>query len=198
MDPDLRGAFGASRSLNLFSLPESEMPDYSQGKIYCLRSPKTDKVYIGSTIVPLSKRLGQHKSTTNKCTSRHIVDAGDAFIELIEAFPCESREQLNKREGEIMRTMTNCINQKIMVQPQILTNTRGYIVYVDTAFFLVVSELDKKTHKIPRGVHEALPTTIQIGESELILSHIPITDSRLFSACREYVYDRERRSPAYA
>lgn len=173
------------------------MPDYSQGKIYAIRSPNTQQVYIGSTIVALSKRMGQHKATTNKCSSKAIIDAGEAYIELIEAFPCESREQLNKREGEVMRGTLNCINQKIQVQPQMLTNTRGYIVYVEDSFFLVVSELDKKTHKIPRGVQDALPTTIQIGESELILSHIPITDSRLFSACREYTYDRERRSPSY-
>ena len=29
------------------------MPDYSKGKIYCLRSFQTDDVYIGSTAKPL-------------------------------------------------------------------------------------------------------------------------------------------------
>jgi len=174
------------------------MPDYSQGKIYAIRSPHIPNVYIGSTIVPLSKRMGQHKASANKCSSKTVIDAGDAYIELVEAFPCESRDQLNKREGEVMRTTANCINQKIMVQPVELTNTRGYIVYVEASFFLVVSEIDKKTHKIAREEHEALPTTVRIGESELLLSHIPITESRLFSACREYIYDRDRRSPVYA
>lgn len=170
--------------------------NYSQGKIYVIRSPNMPQVYIGSTTMSLQKRFTQHKSATNKCSSKAVIDAGDATIEQVEACPCETRDHLNRREGEVMRGTANCINQKIQVQPQALTNTRGYIVYIDDDFFLVVSERSKKTHKIARDSN-TIPATVMIDEKELQLSHVPITDSRLFSACREYIYDRERRSPNY-
>jgi hypothetical protein len=35
--------------------------DYQNGKIYCIRSHKTDLIYVGSTCQPLSKRLGKHR-----------------------------------------------------------------------------------------------------------------------------------------
>jgi predicted GIY-YIG superfamily endonuclease len=38
------------------------MPDYQKGKIYKLWSPQGNEIYIGSTINPLAKRLGHHKS----------------------------------------------------------------------------------------------------------------------------------------
>jgi hypothetical protein len=172
------------------------MPDYQQGKIYALRSPNIDKVYIGSTTVPLSKRLGQHKASKNTCTSKQIIDAGEAYIELVEACPCESKDQLNKREGEIMRATVNCINRNIAIAISDISTKRGYIVYVEAEFFLIVSEIDKKTHKVPRN-GSSIPPTVCIDGKDLQLSHVPITESRLFSACREYIYDRERRSPVY-
>ena len=39
------------------------MRDYSQGKIYCIRSHETDLIYIGSTIQPLSIRMGKHRDS---------------------------------------------------------------------------------------------------------------------------------------
>ena len=34
---------------------------YAQGKIYAIRSPSTDKIYIGSTCDTLAKRLYGHR-----------------------------------------------------------------------------------------------------------------------------------------
>jgi hypothetical protein len=93
--------------------------DYKNGKIYSLRSPHTDKVYVGSTTQPLFKRLSKHRGNyycwkrgTDKRynTSFEIFDYGDAFIELIEEYPCENKMLLNKREGEIIRSM-ECVNK---------------------------------------------------------------------------------------
>ena len=39
--------------------------DYTNGKIYVMRSNKTDKIYIGSTTQPLFKRFFQHKVNTH-------------------------------------------------------------------------------------------------------------------------------------
>lgn len=89
------------------------MPDYSKGKIYAIRSPNTEQVYIGSTTQALSRRIAEHKNKPYETKSKIILEAGDAYIELIEEFPCDNKEQLNKREGEVMRATPNCINKQI-------------------------------------------------------------------------------------
>ncbi len=96
--------------------------DYKNGKIYCIRSHKTDDIYIGSTSQPLHKRFYYHKRGY-KCwkngkgkyvTSYKLIDNyDDCYIELIEEFPCENKMQLNKREGELIRENYNVVNKKI-------------------------------------------------------------------------------------
>ena len=96
------------------------MPDYQNGKIYAIRSYKTEDIYIGSTIKKyLSRRLAQHKATykhflnTNKryTTSFKIIELGDAYIELLENYPCNSKNELTQQEGEYIRNTKNCINK---------------------------------------------------------------------------------------
>lgn len=93
------------------------MPDYKQGKIYAIKSPNTDQVYIGSTVQSLQQRFFKHKHACKKrakmTLSHVIIDVGNAYIELIENYPCESKLELNRREGEIMRDTKNCCNVKI-------------------------------------------------------------------------------------
>jgi hypothetical protein len=81
------------------------MNKYENGKIYTIRSPHTDKYYICSTIASLKKHFYQHKSGLYK--SKEIIDAGDAYIELLENFPCKSKNELEKREGELLRQFKN-------------------------------------------------------------------------------------------
>lgn len=96
------------------------MPDYSKGKIYTIRNRNDDtKIYVGSTIQSLAVRLGGHKklSKTDKCMNRKLYievnnDWSDWYIELYENYPCENKEQLLKREGEIIRQIGN-LNLKI-------------------------------------------------------------------------------------
>ena len=85
------------------------MPDYQNGKIYTIRC-KSDNtlIYVGSTITTLSRRLAEHKSKSKKYNTRKIYQSindnwDDWYIELYEVYPCENKEQLNKREGEIIR-----------------------------------------------------------------------------------------------
>ena len=89
------------------------MPDYKNGQIYRLWSPHTDKFYIGSTCNMLAKRFHEHfhgykkflKSNTNYTSSYKLFELGmnDVEIELIELCPCNSRAELNRREGELIR-----------------------------------------------------------------------------------------------
>ena len=92
------------------------MPNYQNGKIYCIRSHQTDKIYIGSTIKKLSSRMAGHRHNfKNKqiyITSKELMKYEDAYIELLEAFPCNTVEELRKKEGEYIRKM-DCVNKCI-------------------------------------------------------------------------------------
>jgi len=96
------------------------MPDYSKGKIYTIRNRNDDsKVYVGSTIQSLAVRLGGHKRDSLKdiCMNRKLYievnnDWSNWYIELYENYSCENREQLLKREGEIIR-LIGTLNSKI-------------------------------------------------------------------------------------
>jgi len=93
------------------------MPDYQQGKIYAIRSHLTTDVYIGATCKRLSDRMAGHRYAYKKnivpCKSFNIIERGDAYMELIEAFPCNNKDELNKREGEIIRTTLNAVNARV-------------------------------------------------------------------------------------
>lgn len=106
---------------------ESTGKNYINGKIYTLRSPQTNKYYIGSTTQPLHKRLYGHrkdyeqflKNKKNNITSFYIVKFEDCYIELLEQFPCENNEQLRKREGELIRQhKDNVVNKRIETRTQ--------------------------------------------------------------------------------
>ena len=94
--------------------------DYQNGKIYTIRSHLTHEIYIGSTTQPLTKRLSTHKAKYKQwkkgeqhyTTSFKIIDFGDAYIELLEECPCNSKMLLHKREGELIRE-TECVNRYI-------------------------------------------------------------------------------------
>ena len=96
---------------------------YSNGKIYCIKSPNTDKYYIGSTCQELDDRFYGHL----KCYKYYIIDKNKAYvtsyeilkyessyIELIELYSCSSKAELEKREGEIMiQHKPNIVNNHI-------------------------------------------------------------------------------------
>lgn len=90
------------------------MTDYSTSKIYKIICNITQETYIGSTITPLKHRLCQHisdaKHKSQVCASKHIIDRGDFKIELIEDFPCETKQDLLFRERYWIENM-DCINK---------------------------------------------------------------------------------------
>ena len=87
------------------------MPNYSKGKIYTIRCKNDDsKIYVGSTCQTLAKRLCQHKKDSTNVEKypnhrfyRTLDNWDDWYIELYELFPCQSKEELNKKEGEVIR-----------------------------------------------------------------------------------------------
>ena len=100
----------------------TEINKYNTAMIYSIRSPATEKYYIGSTTQILCKRFGDHKTKYKGylkniykfVTSFKILELGDAYIELLEEFSCDNKLQLEKREGELIREhKNNCVNKKI-------------------------------------------------------------------------------------
>ena len=93
------------------------MPNYQNGKIYMIY-PKVDNaeegdVYYGSTTETISRRMTKHRS--NNISSKILFDkygVENCVIELVETYPCQSKEELNKKEGEYIRS-NKCINKRI-------------------------------------------------------------------------------------
>ena len=94
--------------------------DYKNGKIYCIRNNINDDIYVGSTTQPLCKRMAWHRQDAKKEKRKHQtfyskfneIGIENCYIELIEDCPCESLEQLRKREGHYIREM-GTLNHKI-------------------------------------------------------------------------------------
>ena len=101
---------------------EAVINKYHNGKIYTIRSYQTNTFYIGSTCQPLYKRLCQHRMNYkmflagkyHSVTSFNILQFDDHYIELLEEYVCENKEQLTKKEGELIREhKDSCVNRYI-------------------------------------------------------------------------------------
>ena len=86
------------------------MADYSKGKIYKIyKKDEPELCYIGSTITTLEARLSGHKRDSKKKPSpfhKKVDGKWDEWdILLIENYPCCSKKELFKREGELIRLL---------------------------------------------------------------------------------------------
>jgi hypothetical protein len=158
--------------------------DYSQSKIYKISSPQSDKVYIGSTVKTLNRRLTQHKHSSNRTTSKDIIKYNDAIIELLEDYPCETREQLIQKECEWIKKTGNCINQVVPVREVEYTD---FIVFQDNTQFIILSETERCFKVIPKKTPVDAPP----------LNTYPLSASNMISALKEYRYDTERKKRKY-
>jgi hypothetical protein len=106
------------------------MPDYSKAVIYTIRYKLDDSLlYVGSTTQPLYKRWGDHKSNAYNvnCNRYNMIlyqkiretnDIKNWYIELYENSPCNNKEELHKKEGEIQRKLNACLNRVIAGRTQ--------------------------------------------------------------------------------
>ena len=97
---------------------------YQKGKIYMITDVAYQERYYGSTIEPLTKRMIHHKHKffhldyEDKPFFRSVNYIFDKFgfenckIELVENFPCNSKEELTKREGFYIQS-NDCVNKHI-------------------------------------------------------------------------------------
>jgi hypothetical protein len=102
------------------------MPNYQQGKIYKIIPTNTDDdiCYVGSTTRPLlCQRMVEHRKgykrwkggKCEKTTSFELFEKygiENCVIELIEIAPCNSKDELIRKEGQYIRLL-NCVNKKI-------------------------------------------------------------------------------------
>jgi len=95
--------------------------NYNNSKIYKLWSHETDLIYIGSTNNMLAKRFYTHKSdykrwkegkSKNRSSACDLFELGEVMIELIEAYPCNNKDELRAREGYWIRKEV-CVNKRI-------------------------------------------------------------------------------------
>ena len=91
---------------------------YSKGKIYVIKNKNDNsKIYVGSTIETLSTRKSKHKYDSknykNRCNLyKYITDWNDWEMMLHEAFPCNSKKDLERREYQIMAEFGEVLNKK--------------------------------------------------------------------------------------
>jgi len=99
------------------------MVNYQEGKIYRIVSNRDDEIfYVGSTTKKyLSQRMDSHRGCYKswKNGKGYKVTVYDLFekygienchIELLQLFPCDSKDELTKKEGEYIRIL-NCVNK---------------------------------------------------------------------------------------
>ncbi len=126
---------------------------YQNGKIYSVYSPNTEIIYIGSTThIKLIARLFQHvKHYRAFLINRHsylasfdILDYGEYGITLLEEYPCNSKEELRKREDEYIKMYGDkCVNRNSAYNPN-----NKYHTYADGKIYKVFS---KQTNDIYVG-----------------------------------------------
>lgn len=101
------------------------MVNYSNGKIYkIVPTNGDDTCYVGSTTKQyLSQRMDVHRNdfkkwqknnNQRKTTSIELFEkygVENCKIELIENFPCNSKDELEKKEAEYIKAL-NCINKR--------------------------------------------------------------------------------------
>ena len=99
---------------------------YQNGKIYKIVDNGYNKTYYGSTVETLSNRMSKHRAMykynqkqKHNYTVFSIFDeygVENCKIELVELCPCNSKDELEKREGELIKA-NECVNKYIPKDP---------------------------------------------------------------------------------
>ena len=101
---------------------------YSNGKIYQITDVGYNKCYIGSTCLKLRRRFLQHiggyykylKGEAEYTTSYSMFEefgVENCKVELVENYPCNSKDELLKQEGFHIRSF-DCVNKCISGRTQ--------------------------------------------------------------------------------
>ena len=97
------------------------MPNYQESKIYKIYNTISDDIYIGGTSQILCKRMRDHRKCINTLAKQHYplyrafkaYGVENFFIELIDKYPCNDKEELRKKEGDYIRELNPLFNKNI-------------------------------------------------------------------------------------
>lgn len=155
------------------------MPNYSEGKIYQVVSPLTNDIYIGCTTLSLKKRMSKHTDLKQLY--------GEAYIRLIEEYPCKTKEELELRKLHHINNKQQIIeaNKSIVYENKIIPS-RKTLIYQDDTQYIILNETNKYEVIQKSEPDQKLPDNV-----------VNLTASNLNSAIREYLYDVERKKKAY-
>ena len=77
---------------------------YKRGKIYTIRCRYDDSlIYVGSTIDTLAKRMSKHRTNNTTLNMKVNGDWNNWYIELYESYCCNNKQELERREGQVIR-----------------------------------------------------------------------------------------------
>lgn len=90
-------------------------PDWTNAKIYMVVSKSDIPPYYGYTTQPLEDRMMDHihnvESGKQDGCSQHI-ETGTAIIDLVEKYPCSTRDEIVKRLKWYLKSYVNCNKTK--------------------------------------------------------------------------------------
>ena len=101
-----------------------KMVNYNNGKIYkIVNELEPDKFYVGSTTLPLSRRMAEHRAHTKKGTSFFYTEIRQVGIKhfhivLIHDFLCSNVEQLRAEEERVRRELKPYYNMRRAFQTE--------------------------------------------------------------------------------
>ena len=148
---------------------------YKNACIYAIRSFQTDDIYIGSTCNDIKTRFRSHKGAYNSWlkgkyayyASFELLQYDDAYVELVEKYPCNDKRELEKREGEIIRETENCINKQVAGRTmeeyyyyQKENNTEVYKKQLEKSREYSKKQYDNKTDEEKKEYYEENKDTI--------------------------------------
>ena len=138
---------------------------YASSKIYKVVDNAYTMCYYGSTTMQLSRRMAKHRTHyrlfgEGKFSRISVFDIFEAHgvhnckIELVEECPCESKEQLNQREGFHVRS-NECVNKNIpgRTLAEWLEDTRDHRLQMALSWQAANPEKVKEADKKYRSNH---------------------------------------------
>jgi len=92
-------------------------PKWQNLQIYLIICMNTGKMYVGSTVQKLKRRMRMHLTQRN-CTSRCIIDQGNFEAITLQKWPCNTKREALTLEGQWQRAFKDCfpkhlVNDKI-------------------------------------------------------------------------------------
>ena len=163
------------------------MPNYNNSKIYKIVCNITGEQYIGSTVQSLCVRKGGHvsdsKKVKQKCMVSTIILRNNYDIVLIENYPCETKEELHKRERFYIEN-TKCVNKRIPTRTprERYIDTREQVINESKQYYI-----DNKDRKKEYDIQYRLRTIEIRGEKNSkrylklkLLKELPFYNAGIF------------------